>query len=742
MDVEDGDDQVSGKKRKVDEVVVVKMEMFDRAAANFVIDTMTAVDAKMTDKELAITKKQVKAWFKGDGKVEYKHVNVEYGRIFGQGYQGMPREVRALLAQKHYWDVNMVNAQPNFLHLLAEKKGWTCTELAKYCSNREEVFADIIAERGGTRDSAKELATALVFGSRDIPFALCGFAAEIEAIRDAVFKDDEYSNVKALLKKKDKTSLLSYVLKNIEHECLMEIERALIAKGRQMDSYIFDGGLVRKLDKETEFPAQLLRDAEAAVEEFGWRIRLAVKPMETELVVAGGGKVTNEEAARLFFEANPHKYVLHRDWGCYKLGLNNVWILCGKDLPSTCRQDICDFLKTRLPYSKLGESTTFLNNVKSLLQDLYTTETLKMDAQEGMFCFSDCIYDLKTRERRPIKPEDYISTTCGYPYPTSNATKKAEVVQFLKSLHENDETYAYLLKMLAYTCIGGNPLQLFFILTGAGGNGKGMLMKLQKLAMGPYYGTVMIDLFTRAHDESKPSPTLVKVRTSRLVVAEEPEPYQTFKDGFLKILSGHTPITCRLLHSNHVITYVALFVVFLLCNAIPEFASIDAAVARRIHIVPFPFNFRAHPAAPNERPIDTELDGSIHSEAWRNEMILLLLDHMSPTLEKCPAVELATAEFIDRADPVAAFLRDFYVEDNKAARIQSEDLRHHYNEQYPTQQQTQFEFKQSLDKLKVRSTLIQHVKYYFGLRPKPVATEVELDPKNINDRNIWTMEDF
>ena len=56
MDVEDGDDQVSGKKRKVDEVVVVKMEMFDRAAANFVIDTMTAVDAKMTDKELAITK--------------------------------------------------------------------------------------------------------------------------------------------------------------------------------------------------------------------------------------------------------------------------------------------------------------------------------------------------------------------------------------------------------------------------------------------------------------------------------------------------------------------------------------------------------------------------------------------------------------------------------------------------------------------------------------------------------------
>jgi P4 family phage/plasmid primase-like protien len=453
--------------------------------------------------------------------------------------------------------------------------------------------------------------------------------------------------------------------------------------------------------------------------------------------------VTNAEAASLFYEENPHKYVLHRDWGCYELGPNNVWVSCGKELPSTCRQDISVFLKALLPSFKPAGSTSFLNNVKSLLQDLYTVKTLVMDAQDGVFCFSDCIYDLKTRERRPIEPEDYISTTCGYPYPTSNAAKKAEVVKFLKSLHENDETYAYLLKMLAYTCIGGNPLQLFFILTGAGGNGKGMLMKLMKLAMGAYYGTVMIDLFTRAHDESKPSPTLVKVRTSRLVVAEEPEPYQKFKDGFLKMLSGHTPITCRLLHSNHVITYVAQFVVFLLCNAIPEFASIDAAVARRIHIVPFPFNFRAHPTAPNERLADPDLDGNIHGKAWRNEMILLLLDHISPTLEKCPAVELATADFIDRADPVAAFLRDFYVEDDKAARIQSEDLRRHYNEQYPTQQQSQFEFKQSLDKLKVRSTLLQHVRYYFGLRPKPVATEVEHDPKNnIYDRNNMTMDDF
>ena len=575
----DVDDQVSGKKRKVDEVLVVKMEMFDRAAANFVIDTMTAVEAKMTDKELAIKKKQVKAWFKGNGQVEYRHRNVEYGRIFGhQGYQGMPREIRALLAQKHYWDVDMVNAQPNFLHLLAEKKGWACTELAKYCSNREEVFADIIAERGGTRDSAKKLATAIVFGSRDIPFALCGVAAETDAIRDAVFNDDEYSHVKALIKKsrikKDnpKSSLLSYVLQNIEHECLMEIERALVAKGRQMDSYIFDGGLVRKLDNETEFPAQLLRDAEAAVEEFGWRIRLAVKPMETDIVVAGGGKVTNEEAARLFFEANPNKYLLHRDWGCYELGPNNVWVSCGKDLPSTCRQDICNYLKIRFPYSKLGESTTFLNNVKSLLQDYYTVKTpLAMDAQQGMFCFSDCIYDLKTGERRPIKPEDYISITCGYRYPTSNAAKKAEVVRFLKSLHEDDETYAYLLKMLAYSCIGGNSLQHFFILTGKGGNGKGLLMKLMKVAMGGYYCSVMISLFTRLHDESKPSPTLVKCRTSRIVVAEEePPPNQKMKDNLIKMCSGQSDISCRLLYSNYPITFQAQFVMFLLVNAIPE----------------------------------------------------------------------------------------------------------------------------------------------------------------------------
>jgi putative DNA primase/helicase len=226
------------------------------------------------------------------------------------------------------------------------------------------------------------------------------------------------------------------------------------------------------------------------------------------------------------------------------------------------------------------------------------------------------------------------------------------------------------------------------------------------------------------------------------VVAEEPDENQTFKDGFLKMLSGESEITCRLLHSNHVITYEAMFVVFLLCNGIPEFSSIDNAIKRRIRIVPFPFNFVDNPTAPHERLKDPALKGNILSKPWRDEMILLLLDNMAPTLENCPAVELATSDFCDRADPVAAFLRDFYVEDVKAARIQSEDLRRHYNEQYPTQEQGQYDFSKSLEKLKVRSTSIQHVKYYFGLRPKPVATEVELDPKNINDRNIWTMDDF
>ena len=46
-------------------------------------------------------------------------------------------------------------------------------------------------------------------------------------------------------------------------------------------TYIHDGGLVRKLDNETQmFPQQLLNECEACVHEMGYELRLQVKPLE------------------------------------------------------------------------------------------------------------------------------------------------------------------------------------------------------------------------------------------------------------------------------------------------------------------------------------------------------------------------------------------------------------------------------------------------------------------------------
>ena len=65
---------------------------------------------------------------------------------FGWGMQGLRGEIRAILSNKYYWDIDMVNAHPVFLLQICKKNGWKCDALEYYVSNREKVFASFALE--------------------------------------------------------------------------------------------------------------------------------------------------------------------------------------------------------------------------------------------------------------------------------------------------------------------------------------------------------------------------------------------------------------------------------------------------------------------------------------------------------------------------------------------------------------------------------------------------------------------
>lgn len=209
----------------------------------------------------------------------------DYYAIKGIGLSSMPREIRAALSQKHYWDLDIENAHPSIIQNFCKKKGWECKVLDRFILERKEILQTICNEHKQERWWAKEECIRVFNGGySNVHPILLELIPEIEKIRDNIIP--LYSNIykKALQIKKNesdaKVTTLSLVFQNETRILLNTISDYLKSKGRSLDVRIHDGGLVRKLKDETVFPKSLLREIEEHIlEQHKYSIGLEIKPL-------------------------------------------------------------------------------------------------------------------------------------------------------------------------------------------------------------------------------------------------------------------------------------------------------------------------------------------------------------------------------------------------------------------------------------------------------------------------------
>ena len=247
-------------------------------------------------------------------KVRHEADNI--GRLVAEGGIGLQtfcREVRNALGANYYHDIDIVNSQPTILAQLCDRKGWACPVLKRYIETREEVIGDVVdlLRREGSvreedlRDVAKKRIVGLFNGGS--AEGLTPFVRELgdEAYRIRGNVWNAYSEELKWLAKCDRRTgkAVAWVYQTEERKCLMAIARALEVRGRRMDVFIHDGGLVRKREGEAEFPNAMLREVEEDVfRETGYRIVLAIKPMTTSLERTGGTDNEYAERKRQFEE--------------------------------------------------------------------------------------------------------------------------------------------------------------------------------------------------------------------------------------------------------------------------------------------------------------------------------------------------------------------------------------------------------------------------------------------------------
>ena len=481
--------------------------------------------------------------------------------------------------------------------------------------------------------------------------------------------------------------------------------------------------------------------------------------------------LNHKDIAQYFYNISPDAYLYNENLGWYSITPMNIWKHTEKTQPSNLKRHIADTLQDLAMDTKKAElakyakesanitdqekqkellkkhqeniktihqayktfgSSEFCNGVISFLPSFYEVEDLeeRIDRNGYLFAFNDGVFDLHTCEFRAIVPSDFISNTSGYNYPKKSDVNVRKAIQsFLDGIFENNETRDYLLKVLASCIFGGNRWEQFYVFTGTGGNGKGVISTLLTNAFGGYYLSVDNSLFTKAVErKDQPIPALVEARNKRIMMTSEPESDDKLQVGLLKKISGNDPVEARTLHSKHIFKYVAQYKVILQTNNIPKLSKIDKAVERRMRIIEFPFQFVAEPTEPHHRLGNPDVkEVFCKSDAWRDEFMLMMTETYKtikdlPTLKVPTSVSAKTNEYFDDNNPLKLWLDKHYtITKNENDKVQASELKRQFMQDTNTEKFGDVAFKNLLGFNGINRVHTNTGNYYVGLKRKADA---------------------
>lgn len=213
----------------------------------------------------------------------------------GIGLQFFPRDIRNALAQRLYWDIDIVSAHPTLCRELCRRYNLPTVYQDEFISNKSEKMNEIMEVKDCNKDSAKIAITSLYFGDEysyaSLPEFYKNLWKEIDIARKVITQDADWTDSLKFLTGKAKKNRLgsafSFILQSIERACLLAMDRSAKKNKRSLDTYIHDGGLIRKREGEEEFPDALLRAFEADIlNDVGFSVNLISKPMETSFTFA------------------------------------------------------------------------------------------------------------------------------------------------------------------------------------------------------------------------------------------------------------------------------------------------------------------------------------------------------------------------------------------------------------------------------------------------------------------------
>jgi putative DNA primase/helicase len=243
--------------------------------------------------------------------------------------------------------------------------------------------------------------------------------------------------------------------------------------------------------------------------------------------------------------------------------------------------------------------------------------------------------------------------------PADHMTKVASVapggdcpmfLAFLDRILAGDaDLAAYIRRVLGYCLTGITRDHALFFAYGTGANGKSVLLSTVSGILGDYQKTAPIESFVASNGDRHPT-DLAGLRGARLVSATETEEGRRWAESRIKQLTGGDTVSARFMRQDF-FEYQPQFKLIIAGNHKPSLRSVDEAIRRRFHLIPF-----AVTIPPEER--DGDLTEKLKTE-WSGILRWMIegcLEWQTGGLRPPRAVRDATEAYMVAEDATAAWI--------------------------------------------------------------------------------------
>lgn len=365
------------------------------------------------------------------------------------------------------------------------------------------------------------------------------------------------------------------------------------------------------------------------------------------------GRLSEEDLALAFARENEAGLRYCAAWGQWLFWDGVRWVvdktLLAKDqVRDLCRRAAADSANERASVT-LGLART-VNAVEHLARTdrRLAASADQWDADPWLLNTPGGVVDLRTGELRPSDPALHMTKVTG----TAPGSDCPTWLRFLDRITGGDaELQAYVQRVLGYALTGDTSAHALFFGYGTGANGKSVLIDTAAGVLGDYHKTAPIETFTESGGERHPT-ELAMLRGARLVTAVETEEGRRWAESRIKTLTGGDRIAARFMRQDF-FEYDPQFKLFVAGNHKPGLRSVDEAMRRRFHLMPF-----AVTIPPDER--DPELKDKLRGEwsgilAW---MISGCREWQRIGLMPPAAVRTATEAYLEGEDALSAWIEE------------------------------------------------------------------------------------